>query len=192
MLEFEELDGTADADGLSAADLSSANCFQTYIRQMNEGSLSWQRTHAGSTIRCWWWVIAEEFIGRISLRPDLTPDVPHANHIGYAVRPSRRRQGHATAMLATALPTAFELGIDPVILVCAETNVTSRKVIQRNGGRLDAILDGHCHYSIEQHSAFKVLSGTRPLPARQSLIQSVRRHPWWKVPIPCTGGSEQP
>jgi predicted acetyltransferase len=146
MREFEDLEGSADADGLSVADLSSGDCFETYIRHMTEGSLPWQRTHAGSLVRCWWWVDDHEFITRISLRPDLTPGVPHANHIGYAVRPSCRRRGHASAMLATVLPIAFGLGIDPVVVVCAETNVASRKVIERNGGQLVTVLDGHSRY----------------------------------------------
>jgi predicted acetyltransferase len=148
MREFEEATGTADADGLSVAELSSADCFETYVRSMNEGSLPWQRTHAGSYVRCLWWVVDGEFIGRISVRPDLTPGVPEANHIGYAVRPGRRRQGHATAMLAAALPLAFDLGIDPVRVICAETNVGSRRVIERNRGRLVRIRDGRCLYQI--------------------------------------------
>ncbi|WP_433464061.1 GNAT family N-acetyltransferase [Spirillospora sp. CA-128828] len=150
MCEFEELVGTADANGLSAADLSWPDRFETYVRRLAEGSLPWQRTHAGARVRCWWWVNDGEFIGRISLRPDLTPGVPHANHIGYAVRPSHRGRGHASAMLAAVLPEAFRLGIDPVILVCTETNTASRKVIGRNGGHLSVIVDGHCHYRIQR------------------------------------------
>jgi predicted acetyltransferase len=125
MREFEG--GTADADGLSVADLSLGECFETYVRSMNEGALAWQRTYVGALVRCWWWVVDGEFIGRISVRPDLTPGVPDGNHVGYAVRPSRRRQGHATAMLAAVLPVAFHLGINPV-------------------NRLTATRDGRCHY----------------------------------------------
>lgn len=150
MREFEELAGAADADGLSVADLSSTRQFDSYVRGMAEGSLPWQCTHAGSYVRCWWWVRDGEFIGRISLRPDLTPGVLHANHIGYAVRPSRRGQGHASAMLAAVIPEGFKLGIDPLILVCTETNTASRKVIERNGGYLTSITDGHCHYRIRR------------------------------------------
>lgn len=152
MKEFEALTGKADADGLSVADLSTGNRFEEYVHAMNAGRLPWQRTHAGSFVRCWWWVVEGEFVGRISLRPDLTPGVPHANHVGYAVRPGRRRQGHATAMLAAVLPQAFSWGIDPVILICAQANTASRTVIERNGGHLVSALDGHCHYHIRRNS----------------------------------------
>lgn len=94
-------------------------------------------------------VVADgEFIGRSSVWPDLEPGVVDANHIGHAVRPSRRRKGHATAMLAAALPIAFDLDIDPVVLVCTETNIGSRRVIERNHGSLAKIRDGRCHYQI--------------------------------------------
>jgi predicted acetyltransferase len=55
--------------------------------------------------------------------------------IGYDVRPSARRRGHARAMLAAALPLANALGIPEALLTCDETNVASRRVIEANGGR---------------------------------------------------------
>lgn len=53
-------------------------------------------------------------------------------------------------MLAAVLPKAFALGIDPVILIYAETNTASRTVIERNGGHLAAVLDGHLPHHIGQ------------------------------------------
>jgi RimJ/RimL family protein N-acetyltransferase len=58
-----------------------------------------------------------------------------SGHIGYDVRPNARRQGHATAMLAAALPVANALGIDGAVLTCDETNIASRRVIEAYGGR---------------------------------------------------------
>jgi RimJ/RimL family protein N-acetyltransferase len=51
-----------------------------------------------------------------------------------ALRAGARRQGHATAMLAVALPRAAALGIDPARLDCEADNVASRRVIEKNGG----------------------------------------------------------
>ncbi|WP_406567809.1 hypothetical protein [Actinoallomurus soli] len=53
-------------------------------------------------------------------------------------------------MLAAVLPAAFDLGVDPVVLVCAETNIGSRRVIERNGGRL-TVSRGRCCYQISHH-----------------------------------------
>jgi len=85
-----------------------------------------------------WWVEGEEYLGRIAIRHRLTEHLLHyGGHIGYDVRPTARRRGHATAMLARTLPVAAALDIDPVLITCDEDNIGSRKVIEANGGQFD-------------------------------------------------------
>jgi predicted acetyltransferase len=85
-----------------------------------------------------WWVSGDDYLGRIAIRHRLTPGLlSYGGHIGYDIRPSARRRGYATAMLAAALPVANELGIDPVLITCDEDNVGSRKVIEANHGVLE-------------------------------------------------------
>ena len=82
-----------------------------------------------------WWVNEQEYLGRLAIRHRLTPTLLNfGGHIGYDVRPSARRRGHATAMLAEALPLAAKLGIDPVLVTCDDDNTGSKKVIEANGG----------------------------------------------------------
>ena len=82
-----------------------------------------------------WWVSGAEYLGRLAIRHVLTPRLrEHGGHIGYDVRPSARRRGHATAMLAAALPVARRLGIDSVLIMCEQDNTGSKKVIEANGG----------------------------------------------------------
>jgi predicted acetyltransferase len=84
-----------------------------------------------------WWMDGAVFLGRLSVRHELTDALREVGgHVGYDVRPSARRQGHATAMLRAALPIAHGLGIDPALVTCDESNVASRAVIERNGGQL--------------------------------------------------------
>ena len=81
------------------------------------------------------WAEGDEFVGRLELRHRLTDALyAQGGHIGYYVRPSARRQGHATAMLAAGLPMAAAMGIDPALITCDDTNVASRRVIEANGG----------------------------------------------------------
>ncbi|MGN0064659.1 MAG: GNAT family N-acetyltransferase [Nocardioides sp.] len=90
----------------------------------------------------WWWVDGTEYVGRISVRPDLGNEFlrTKGGHVGYEVRPSRRREGHATAMLRTVLPHVRALGVDPALVTCDADNVASRKVIESAGGRyLDSL-----------------------------------------------------
>lgn len=58
-------------------------------------------------------------------------------HIGDGVRPSERRKGYATAMIALALDECRKLGIEKVLMVCNKENTGSAKSIQNNGGVLE-------------------------------------------------------
>ena len=85
-----------------------------------------------------WWVQGDEFLGRIGIRHRLTPALLEmGGHIGYDVRPSARRRGHASEMLRQALGVAHRLGIDPALITCDAANVGSRAVIERNAGVLE-------------------------------------------------------
>jgi predicted acetyltransferase len=84
-----------------------------------------------------WYVSSSEFLARISIRHWLTPRLRRfGGHIGYDVAPTARRQGHATRVLALAIPVARDLGIDQALLTCDVDNIASRKVIETNGGVL--------------------------------------------------------
>ena len=54
--------------------------------------------------------------------------------VGYAVRPTRRRQGHATRALRLALVEARSLSIDRALVTCDHGNLPSRLTIERAGG----------------------------------------------------------
>ncbi len=90
-----------------------------------------------------WWVAGGAYLGRLTIRHRLTPELMRrGGNIGYEVRPGERRRGHATAMLAAALPLAAALGVDPARIDCDADNVASRRVIEKNGGRLSEAADG--------------------------------------------------
>lgn len=85
-----------------------------------------------------WWLDGDEYLGRIAVRHELTDFLLESGgHIGYDVRRSRRREGHATAMLHAVLPEARGLGIERALVTCDETNLASRKVIEAAGGALE-------------------------------------------------------
>jgi len=90
-----------------------------------------------------WWVDGDEYLGRLGIRHRLAPGRTgeRNGHIGYDVRPSARRKGHATAMLAASLPIAASLGLPEVLVTCDHDNVASRRTIERNGGVLHDRLD---------------------------------------------------
>lgn len=101
-----------------------------------------------------WWVEGDTFIGRLAIRHRLTPFlIDTGGHIGYDVRASRRRQGHATAMLAAGLPIARKLGIDRALLTCDEDNIGSRAVIEGAGGLYEDSRQGKRRYWVPTSAA---------------------------------------
>jgi len=94
-----------------------------------------------------WWADGDEYLGRLAIRHRLTPPLLEwGGHIGYDVRPTARLRGHATAMLAAALPVSRELGIDRVLVTCDLDNVGSRRTIEKNGGVFEDVRRGKRRY----------------------------------------------
>lgn len=86
------------------------------------------------------------FVGAVNIRHYLNEGLLRTGgHIGDEIRPSERRKGYATAMLALALKECKKLGIDRVLVCCDKDNVGSAKVIVKNGGVLENEVeeDGH-------------------------------------------------
>ena len=113
--------------------------FAAYVSALRAASLEETPRptgHVPSTT--WWYVDGSDYLGRIALRHRLTDHLLEVGgHIGYDVRPSARRNGHATAMLQLVLPEARVLGIDSALLTCDVDNVGSRTVIESAGGVLE-------------------------------------------------------
>lgn len=84
-----------------------------------------------------WLVHDREYIGRLSLRHCLNERLEMiGGHIGYDIRPSMRRKGHATHMLALGLGEERKLRLRRVLLTSHCENIVSRRVIEANGGVL--------------------------------------------------------
>ena len=99
-----------------------------------------------------WMIDGSEYVGRIAIRHRLTDQLRLAGgHIGYDVRPSFRRRGHATRMLAGALHVARDLGITHALVMCTVDNVVSRRVIERNGGVLQDEYEGRYRFRVPTH-----------------------------------------
>jgi predicted acetyltransferase len=84
-----------------------------------------------------WIVSAGRVVGRANIHHRLTPALEvFGGNIGYSIRPSERGKGYATKALALALARARKLGITEALLTCADDNIASIRVIEKNGGRL--------------------------------------------------------
>lgn len=78
------------------------------------------------------------FVGAVNIRHYLNDSLlKMGGHIGDGVRPSERRKGYATAMIALALEECRKLGIHKVLMCCDKENIASAKSIIHNGGVLE-------------------------------------------------------
>ncbi|GAB6596847.1 GNAT family N-acetyltransferase [Bacillus cereus] len=87
-----------------------------------------------------YWLVTDHnrIVGVVNIRHSLTEHLFNAGgHIGYGIRPSERRKGYATKLLALSLEKAKQLNITKALIVCDEVNTASEKTILHNGGVRD-------------------------------------------------------
>jgi predicted acetyltransferase len=96
------------------------------------------RTGPSVPSNTFWLVDGVEFIGIVNIRARIdTPNLAHhGGHIGYGIRPAKRRKGYGTHILALALQVCRGMGIGVVRISCAEGNIGSRRIVEANGGVL--------------------------------------------------------
>lgn len=116
----------------------AAEGFAEFVAYLDADALADSERPTGHVPQSTWWLVdGREYLGRISVRHELTEWLrEYGGHIGYEVRPTARRRGHATQMLRDVLPHAHALGIESALLTCDEDNVASARVIEAAGGVL--------------------------------------------------------
>jgi len=125
----------------NAPDWQDPDAFATFVEAVKaDALLETPRLEWHVPCTTLWLIDGDDYLGRIAIRHELNDfllDV--GGHIGYDVRPTRRREGHATEMLRKALPWALALGIDPALVTCDDDNVGSVRVIEAAGGVLEDV-----------------------------------------------------
>lgn len=133
---FYDHSGLGRGSRTHASSWGTPSGFESYVTDLLAEALEESPRPAGYVPQTTlWWVEDDTYLGRVGIRHRLTPALLEVGgHIGYDVRPTARRRGHATAMLQAALPVAHEIGIDPALITCDVDNVGSRKAILSAGG----------------------------------------------------------
>ena len=151
----EEFDGGRQ-DGAGAEDwrldeLKDPQAFRRFVDTLVKDALPENPRKPGYVPCTYVWIVeGDAFLGSLAIRHELTDFLLNeGGHIGYSVRPSARRCGHAGRALADALPIAKELGIPRVLLTCDENNAGSRATIEKNGGVYEDTRNGKRRYWID-------------------------------------------
>jgi len=80
----------------------------------------------------------QEIYGSINLRYFLNEDLLKYNgHIGYGIKPNKRKQGYGKLMLSLVLEKAREHRLTKVLITCNDENIASYKTIEACGGVLE-------------------------------------------------------
>jgi predicted acetyltransferase len=132
------------------AELRDPDNFAAWVRLLHDNERGENLSDGFVACTSRWMVVDGRLVGTVSIRHVLNDFLREiGGHIGYAVRPSERRKGYATAATALALAECRRLGIDQALITCDDTNIASAMVIERNGGVLEDIRNGKRRYWVE-------------------------------------------
>ncbi len=78
------------------------------------------------------------FVGEVGIRTTLNDFwMNKGSQIYYKIRVSERGKGYGNIILALALKQAKQLGFKSVRINCDNNNIPSKKIILKNGGKID-------------------------------------------------------
>ena len=85
------------------------------------------------------------FLGRISIRLWLNDKLRlFAGNIGYGINPIFWNKGYGNKILELGLKKCKELGLkDKVLITCDDDNIASAKIIEKNGGVLENVIENN-------------------------------------------------
>lgn len=109
--------------------------FAAYVRRIRSYSKG-VTLKSGLVPETTYWLVEDDvYIGRVSIRHRLNRSLQKkGGHIGYDIRPSKRRRGYGRLILKLGLKKAKERGFSRVLITCLSTNIASQKIIKANGG----------------------------------------------------------
>ena len=114
-------------------------CFPEYLAFLQAGEKGEYKPEIYVPQTVFWLTTPEGQLLAVSrLRHRLNPGLEiEGGNIGYAVRPSARRQGVATLLLGLVLNQAGLIGLTRVLITCDHDNTGSARTIEKNGGVLE-------------------------------------------------------
>jgi predicted acetyltransferase len=116
--------------------------FSEYIRMVNDWSSGFNLPDKFVPNTFLVGLVNNKIIGRVSIRHILSEYLAVAGgHIGYGIVPSERYKSYGTMLLKLAIPVAFSLGIYRILITCDNDNFGSRKIIEKNGGIFENLIE---------------------------------------------------
>lgn len=111
--------------------------FNEFIKELLESSKGINIPRGWVPCSSFWLVNdAGEIIGVIRIRHYVDSEfLQMIGHIGYEIKSTHRKKGYGSKLLELGLVEARKIGLEEVIITCAESNIGSRKIIEKFKGK---------------------------------------------------------
>ncbi|MEP6986439.1 MAG: GNAT family N-acetyltransferase, partial [Chloroflexota bacterium] len=112
----------AELHNLEQDTVALTHNFEGYVRHLQRQASDEQRD--GFVPETFYWLIDDNiYIGRLSLRHHLNDRLlQFGGHIGYEIRPTKRRMGYGKTILRLGLAQARRQGITRALVTCDDDN----------------------------------------------------------------------
>lgn len=107
--------------------------FDEYVKDLEDNSKGINIPENWVPTSAFWLIDDNEVVGVVRVRHR---EAGTAGHIGYDISPDFRNKGYGTKILELSLNEVSKLGINDIIVTCNTENSASRKIIEKNGGKL--------------------------------------------------------
>jgi predicted acetyltransferase len=129
---------------LDIEQLKQKRFFKDYLKKIKQQE-SGSNLPIGRVPQTVYWLMEKQadgqliWIGRVAIRHQLNENLRRiGGHIGYVIRPSARHQGYGCQLLDLTLEKICQgqpkIDTEQALLTCDETNLASKKIIEKNGG----------------------------------------------------------
>lgn len=134
----------------SLENLSSLSSFEKWLVEKENESLGINLKEGYVPQTIYFVMENEEIIGIGKIRHYLNENLlVRGGHIGIGISSNYRGQGIGTKALELLLFEALNAyGIEKVLLTNSESNIASRRIVEKCGGELESINNGSCKYWI--------------------------------------------
>lgn len=135
---IEEVRSNEELNKLGDANINDKETFDEMLDRVDKISKKENLTGIMKPTTVFWMVDKNEVIGSMNLRHELNQWTYYTiGNVGYYVKPSKRNMGYATKALNKAIDFYKSINQNKILIVCTESNISSQKVIEKNGGKYE-------------------------------------------------------